>query len=188
MPNYSNSKKLTLWWLKRKRYFSEPKLGIISWEEGVWAKTSNLVNETLLVQIPDDHSHVMLGYVIQNDDGSRKKCHYPVYLTKQTCHFGGFRYFFICPLGNSLIPCKRRTTVLYKPEHSSYFGCRVCHKIRYFGQVVSQKYRHRQEVRNFMTESRIERLEGVGFKRHYRGKITKRYKKLESLYKKVDSQ
>lgn len=182
MLNYSSGKKLSLCWLKRHGYFKEPKLGEITWEEGVWAKKSNLVNDTIYAQIPNGHPYLTLGYVIEDKKGSRKQIHYEIPLVKKPCYFGGYRHFFVCCLES----CKRRATVLYKPEYGTYFACRICHKIRYLGQVVNQRYRHRKEVRNARIEGRINRLEEVQVRRHYRGKITKRAKKLDRLYSKVD--
>lgn len=45
--------------------------------------------------------------------------------TSTVPHFGGVRYWFICP------HCKRRVGKLYKPENKDSFWCRHCHDLTY---------------------------------------------------------
>jgi len=49
-------------------------------------------------------------------------------------HFGGVRYWFICPY------CKRRVGTLYSPRLERYFKCRHCHNLTY---KSSQTHDHR---------------------------------------------
>ena len=47
-----------------------------------------------------------------------------------TCHFGGRRWWFICPMVTNGQACNRRVGVLYLPS-GRVFGCRHCHNIAY---------------------------------------------------------
>lgn len=46
-------------------------------------------------------------------------------LTKTRCHFGGFRWWFICP------GCGKRVGILYRPRRDQPFLCRHCHNLTY---------------------------------------------------------
>ncbi|HXG68722.1 MAG TPA: hypothetical protein VNO70_26735 [Blastocatellia bacterium] len=50
---------------------------------------------------------------------------YKVALTTTRPHFGGRRWWFVCPL------CARRVGKLYLPPGGRYFGCRHCHDLTY---------------------------------------------------------
>lgn len=62
---------------------------------------------------------------------------YNVLIVSTSCHFGGKRYWFICP---SLRPdnsaCNRRVGKLYKPHHARLFLCRHCHDLSYRSRQV----------------------------------------------------
>lgn len=60
---------------------------------------------------------------------------YAIPWEKQSCHFGGFRYFFRCP-GRS---CKRRTRMLY--GRCGVFLCRKCHNLGYYSQRQVKSFR-----------------------------------------------
>lgn len=45
--------------------------------------------------------------------------------------FGGWRWWFTCPLVCNGRACPRRAGKLYLPPGGKYFGCRVCHGLTY---------------------------------------------------------
>jgi hypothetical protein len=45
--------------------------------------------------------------------------------TSTKCHFGGERFWFICPY------CSRRVSKLYLPPSGDYYACRKCHNLTY---------------------------------------------------------
>lgn len=56
------------------------------------------------------------------------------YWIKFTCthpHWGGARFWFVCPLIGSTGPCRRRVGKLYLPPNCKYFGCRRCYQLSY---------------------------------------------------------
>jgi hypothetical protein len=56
---------------------------------------------------------------------------YRVRLTATRQHFGGLRWWFLCPLSVGGRPCERRVGKLYLPPAARYFGCRRCHELTY---------------------------------------------------------
>lgn len=64
---------------------------------------------------------------------------YRVDLDRTSCNFGGFRYWFICPLIRKDIPCRNRVGKLYLPPGGKYFGCRQCYNLTYTSQKKHDK-------------------------------------------------
>ena len=60
-------------------------------------------------------------------DGERVRL--PVSLLTTQTQFGGFRWWFECPLNGS--GCNRRVGRLYLPPKARLFGCRRCHRLSY---------------------------------------------------------
>jgi len=46
-------------------------------------------------------------------------------------YFGGRRWWFVCPLGDTGKPCGRRVGRLFLPPGAKYFGCRHCYNLQY---------------------------------------------------------
>ena len=55
-----------------------------------------------------------------------------VTITTTPCHYGGTRRWFLCPMKNDGVLCKKRVAILYLKEGS--FGCRHCHHLTYSSQ------------------------------------------------------
>lgn len=77
--------------------------------------------------IKDDHLQVTYG--------KRKEISYSITIDKLTCNFGGFRYFFRCPL------CKQRMRLLYFAQNS-IFLCRKCLNLGYVSQRLRSNLRY----------------------------------------------
>lgn len=185
MANYSNSKKITIWQLRKWGYFSDKPQGIITWDKDSWSRHDNLVQGTIAIQAELEKRLLNVGYVVEKEDDTRQRFNFPVYLERQKCYFGGFRLFMICPLIEDGVPCKRRTTVLYKPDESYFLGCRVCHSIRYPGQLISNKYRRNKDFLAMLYDTKIIDLEDEIKRKRYAGKLTKKQVQLNKLYQKV---
>lgn len=52
-------------------------------------------------------------------------------LEKTFPYFGGFRWWFLCPLLVDGLRCSRRVAKLYLPPGEVYYGCRCCHQLTY---------------------------------------------------------
>ena len=64
---------------------------------------------------------------------------YRVMLQTTRPYFGGWRWWFTCPLVVNGQPCKRRVRKLYLPPGGLYFGCRHCYDLTYTSCQESDK-------------------------------------------------
>src|SRR6516165_3820101 len=62
-----------------------------------------------------------------------------VFITWTTCHFGGRRPWFVCPIYSGGRYCGRRVAVLY--ETCGLFGCRSCCSLAYESQRETRMFR-----------------------------------------------
>jgi hypothetical protein len=72
-------------------------------------------------------------------EGSQEYLDYEIPLTYMTQNYGGFRWWFLCPISNEGVLCNRRTSRLYLPPCEKYFGCRKCHDLTYMSCQESHK-------------------------------------------------
>ncbi len=56
---------------------------------------------------------------------------YLVQAVKVVPHFGGARWYFLCPLVRDGAPCRHRVDKLFLPPGGVYFGCRECYGLTY---------------------------------------------------------
>lgn len=76
--------------------------------------------------------HARLLYTTENKNtGETRRLDYEVRIVSTPCHFGGVRYWFICPGRASSGFCGRRVGKLYLPGNATYFGCRHCYNLTY---------------------------------------------------------
>lgn len=64
---------------------------------------------------------------------------YRVSIVTTPCHFGGLRYWFICPISVNGRSCGRRVGKLYLAPGSRYFACRHCQDLTYRSSQESDK-------------------------------------------------
>lgn len=64
---------------------------------------------------------------------------YRVPMETTPCHFGGKRWWFICPLSVNGRYCGRRVGKLFLAPGSRYFGCRHCQNLTYRSSQESDK-------------------------------------------------
>jgi hypothetical protein len=102
-------------------------VGSITWYRGE-RKTGNIGYRVLGGENP---TAVKLFYTITWQSGEKTDVDYEVRLTTTPLPWGGVRYWFICPLVKSGIPCNRRIGCLYLPPSGDYFGCRHCYELTY---------------------------------------------------------
>ncbi len=77
--------------------------------------------------IKDDQLHIAYR--------KRKEISYAIAIDKLPCNYGGFRYFFRCPL------CQKRMRLLYFAEQS-IFLCRKCLNLGYISQRLRPTKRY----------------------------------------------
>src|SRR5260370_34833840 len=64
-------------------------------------------------------------------DGTETRFVEPILLTSTIPTFGGKRWWFICPLIEDEVACKRRVKKLFLPPGEVYFGGRTCYGLTY---------------------------------------------------------
>ena len=75
---------------------------------------------------------IKLNYTVMDSfNGEKSSKDYKVFLDRTPCNYGGFRFWFICPLSVEGNPCGKKVAKLYLPPGSVYFGCRKCYDLTY---------------------------------------------------------
>lgn len=75
-----------------------------------------------------DGAFLRLRYRLVNREGDVDE---RLQLVSTPCHWGGFRWWFTCPLEAHGRPCGRRVGKLYLPPGRRLFGCRHCYNLTY---------------------------------------------------------
>lgn len=126
-------KSLNMFWLNRQGYLCGSWRGTITWENAFGEVTSSIGIEVSVNRKGFGEDYVRLFYT-QTDrfTGEKKKdFDYRIELVTTPCHFGGVRFWFICPLIVNESYCGRRVGKLYLPGNATYFGCRHCYNLTY---------------------------------------------------------
>ena len=105
---------------------------------------------------------------------------YEIQLETTPCGYGGKRYWFICPLTSNGTYCGRRVGVLYCL--SKWFGCRHCGDIAYAKQMEGGKFRWIG-----VSIPDIERAEKEVKRYYYKGKPTRKYRRVIRLNEKFEN-
>ena len=80
------------------------------------------------IRVKTEEGMVILSYSTRLEGGEWVSFNYSVNLQTTACHYGGERYWFICPA----IGCGRRVALLYMAD--KYFACRHCYQLAYPSQ------------------------------------------------------
>jgi hypothetical protein len=64
-------------------------------------------------------------------DGETIRIDEPIPVVTTRPHFGGIRWWFICPLVVNGKGCNQRVRKIYLPPGGRYFGCRTCYNLTY---------------------------------------------------------
>jgi hypothetical protein len=75
-------------------------------------------------------SQLRLLYTVAKHVRRKVNYDYVVELDTTPCHFGGNRWWFLCPNAK----CRRRCRILYMAPGSDYFLCRICQNLTYRSQ------------------------------------------------------
>ena len=122
-----------------------------------------------------EDSYMDLRYKDYDANGNKIDLCTRVSLTMSPCHYGGERFWFLCPGVTKGIPCKRRVGVLYKPERGCpYFACLHCYELTYASSNVSGKLR---SLGIPLSIPEINKLKSSITKEFYKDKITKKCNK-----------
>lgn len=165
-----SSNSLSVFWLRKYDYFCGWKSGVIKWTSGGGHESS--VGFT--VDTTDNLPHIRFNYTQTGWDGEKEKMNYRVELETTSCHFGGKRHWFICPLVKNGVACRRRVGILYIA--GKYFGCRQCYDLAYRSQKDGPGY-FRAFGKFFDLDTKIKKEEKKIRVRYWKGRPTKRYAK-----------
>lgn len=176
-----DSRKISIFWLKQKGFLTGYRSGNISWTWGGDPSTRSSISIT----VNTDQGYIELDYT-QTDYWSDEKrsLNYRHGLIATPCNFGGMRYWFECKLTRNGRYCGRRVGVLYKSAGTWYWGCRHCHHIGYNSQ--------RTNLSNPLYAVldlgiKADELEPLIKRRFWRGKPTRKYRKLLKIYRRMGS-
>jgi len=78
--------------------------------------------------LSDDNAPYL--FLIYRLAGIGEDVEYEVAITASRPHYGGRRWWFVCP-GEIGKPCARRVGRLFLPPGAKYFGCRHCYDLQY---------------------------------------------------------
>ncbi|MBI2550898.1 hypothetical protein HYV73_00950 [Candidatus Uhrbacteria bacterium] len=163
------SRGLSVFWLKKHDYFCGWKSGGIRWISGFGNESS--IGFTVDIQEP--FRHIRFNYTRTGWDGEKEKMDYRIELTTTPCYFGSKRYWFVCPLSVSGIPCNRRVGILYLA--GKWFGCRKCYDLAYDSQQFSRGGSLGALFKYMTLTERLGKKEDMMRVKYWRGRPTKRY-------------
>jgi hypothetical protein len=110
-------------------------IGTMTWTRG------EATLATISAGVKREGEDVALRFQYTHGSGENAQAlDYPVRLVKMVPHFGGVRWFFLCPLMVNGEPCLRRVSKLYLPPGGLYFGCRECYGLTYTSSQESHKF------------------------------------------------
>lgn len=152
-----------------------PKIGIIEW------RNEDEVNAIGIESHVDGyHPYIRLSYSQTDKEGEKKNFDYKVLLHRTPCNYGGYRYWFLCPLARNGMMCGNRSGVLYKA--GDYFGCRHCYNLTYWCRKHNTSYKLNYWFRSRKALNKMMALEAEIKRADYGGKITKKRKRLHKIY------
>lgn len=82
----------------------------------------------------DPYHSIRFRYTNTKASGESKDYDYEVLIETTPCHYGGERWWFLCPV------CFRRCQIIYQPPGQGVFACRICHNLSYKSQQEGKNY------------------------------------------------
>ncbi len=159
--------------------------GSIFWKNSFGEKTGSI---SINVSTLDEPCYVRFYYTVTDRHSEEKTDYdYKVRLTTTPCNYGGVRYWFICPLSINGVYCGRRVAKLYKAPGANYFGCRHCYNLSYESRNESRLGRFGNIGYTIVADRKIEELYSQIKRWTYKGKPTKKARKLKALEAKLNT-
>jgi hypothetical protein len=125
-------KSLDINWLNRQGYLCGFWNGTLTWTNASGEVVSSMGIAVSVNREGFGEDYVRLVYTVTNRGTDEKTdFDYKIQLVTTPCHFGGVRFWFICPLVVNGHYCGRRVGKLYLPGSGTYFGCRHCYNLTY---------------------------------------------------------
>lgn len=116
---------LDIGYMQRKGLLEPYRSGSLEWSRSNGGEKHHIAS--IGYSLDEDGTLLRLRYTKGSGENA-EALNYSVVLLKTPAHFGGFRYWFLCPL----VGCKSgKLSKLYLPSGGKYFGCRKCYKLTY---------------------------------------------------------
>jgi len=173
--------------LRKHDYLSENSCGSggISWKNCYGEETSSI---GIVISTFEGEKHVRFYYTVTDrNSGEKTDYDYKVQLTTTPCNFGGVRYWFICALSKNGVSCGRRVAKLYKAPGGNYFGCRHCYNLSYESRNESRHGIFGIFGGVLNIDKRIENISSQTKRWTYRGKPTKKARRIYALQQRMES-
>ncbi|MFH1716532.1 MAG: hypothetical protein ABIF19_04210 [Planctomycetota bacterium] len=149
-----------------------------------WTRRLSGHESSIGIVVDTEDLYAKVNYTVTDrNSGEKTDYDYRISLATTPCHFGGLRYWFICPLSKNGVYCGRRVGTLYLAASGKYFGCRHCYDL---------SYESRNETRSGMfgayggvlrAERQTEDLRSQIKRWTWRGRPTRKVRRLEKLEK-----
>ena len=181
---YFNSKpmadlccKLSIFYLKKAGMLQGYCSTLITWTASLTEKKTTVGVEVNIEERP----YMRLQYTVTDSEGDGTDYDDQIFLTITPRYFGGVRWWFACP------SCGRRVGILYLPSGGRLFRCRHCYDLTYQSRNDNRRGTWGQ-IGYFL--NRAEQLEEQRLnlkRRFYRGRPTKRYRRILSQLARLDA-
>lgn len=153
-----------------------------------WTRRPSGTKNSIGILVNTEELYVRVNYTITNRWTDEKSDYeYKISLTTTPCHFGGVRYWFICPLSRNGIYCGRRVGTLYLASGGNYFGCRHCYDLSYESRNESRLGRFGQWGYILKADRQCEELYKSIKRWTWRGRPTRKARKLQALKAKLNT-
>ncbi len=170
--NCETSRALHISFLKKHGYLNgHHQSGTSTWTHG-WSGNKSSIG--VISSVYGYDPHFRLHYTHTSFDGVKTDLDYRVEVVSTPCYFGGKRYWFICPLIKSGIPCRRRVGVLYSA--GKYYGCRRCCDLAY--QSQQENHSGMWHILGKCLFNGLDEKEAALRVKYWHGRPTKRYRRL----------
>jgi len=170
---------IRIFWLKKKGFLGGGyRVGSLNWSCN--GENRGSIGIAINLDNSSHNDYANLKYT-HTDYWSEEKSEmdYNVSLESTPCNYGGRRYWFICPLSSNGRYCGRRVGVIYAV--GKWFGCRHCAYIAYSSQMRGGRYRGTS-----INCPDIDKKESELKRWHYRGKPTRKYRRVISMHDKLN--
>ncbi len=140
------------------------------------------------IVVDTEELHAKVNYTITDrSTGEKTDYDYKISLTTTPCNFGGVRFWFICPLIANGMYCGRRVGTLYLASGGNYFGCRHCYNLSYESRNESRLGRFGSIGYPLVAERKIEELYSQIKRWTWRGRPTKKFRKLMLMQNRLNA-
>ncbi len=134
------SRQISARFLKDNGFLGADKSGEIHWRNAAGEVIWKVQVQTSLGVDTDKTPLVLLRHGVLSTGGAENTVEYTIELIRTACNYGGYRYWFTCPVVKDGVYCGNRACKLYIPRGGKYFGCRECYDLTYESCQTSHKH------------------------------------------------